>query len=544
MRLIPPAPSPTTSSSGERLIFDLLRKVDLPGWVALHSLSISEHEYKRWGELDFVLLSTECLLVLEVKGGRVAAHEGIWTFTDRYGGEHEAYESPFRQAQTGLMGLKKRLEERVHPDRLRALALGYGVAFPQTRFDVTSVEWPEQTVLDERHVQDARRLAGWIRRVTEYWKQQTGTATSAPDSVVEEVLGLLRPEFERVPSLACRSGEILTRMERLTEEQYRQLDFIEENPRLLCDGGAGTGKTFLAAELARREAAKGKRVLLTCWSPVLSRFLRSRAAQGVVVRAFDELNGRDDPPYDVLIVDEAQDLMSADDLQTLSGQIQGGLEHGRWAFFLDQNMQSSIRGRMDLDSLALLREFGGIPGHLRWNCRNTQPIMMQTRLVTGADLGNPTAGAGPPVKYVYYTDTDDCAQKLQRHLSELIAGDIAPGDITILSTRSLPESSASRLSDKWLRTLVELRPDIAEAMPLPSMTFSRIADFKGLENRFVAVVDIDTFDTSDRDLANLYVAMSRARAGLWVAMHHSLEKQVARASAANLPAVLSAESHE
>lgn len=541
MRLIPPVPSPTTSSGGERLLFDLLKEADLPGWVGLHSLSVSEHEYKRWGELDFVLLSSDGLLVIEVKGGRVSLHDGVWTYTDRYGAEHESYEGPFRQAQTGLMGLKRRLEEHIHPDRLRALSFGYGVAFPQTRFDVTSVEWADETVLDEEHVRDARRLSSWVRRLADHWKRQTNTPSPAPDRLVSEVLELLRPEFDRVPSLAHRTDEVLARMERLTEEQYRQLDFIEENPRLLCEGGAGTGKTFLAVELARREASKGHAVLVTCWSPILTAFLRARIPNTVAVRAFDDLTPHPDAPYDVLIVDEAQDVMSPDDLQILDAQVAGGLENGRWAFFLDQNLQSGIRGRMDPDSLALLRAFGGVPGRLRWNCRNTEPIMMQTRLVTGADLGNPTAGAGPPVKYVYYTDVEDCAQQLQRHLSELISGDVAPGEISILSPRPFLESSASRLHEKWLRSLVQLEPADAGRMPFASMTFARIGDFKGLENRFVAVVDIDSHDATHQDLAHLYVAMSRARAGLWLAFHESLRPQLARASAANLRAVLKGE---
>ena len=538
MRLIPPVPSPTTSSGGERLLFDLFKQAELPGWVGLHSLSVSEHEYKRWGELDFVLLSADGLLAIEVKGGRVSLHDGVWVYTDRYGTEHENYEGPFRQAQTGLMGLKRRLEEQIHPDLLRSLPLGYGVAFPQTRFAVTSVEWAEETILDEEDLRDPRRLATWVRQLAKYWQQHTNTHEPAPAQLVDEVLEFLRPEFDRVPSLAHRANELLTLMERLTEEQYRQLDFIEENPRLLCDGGAGTGKTFLAAEFARREVSKGRRVLLTCWSPALSAFLRSRVPAAVTVRAFDDLDPHPDRPYDVLVVDEAQDLMSAGDLQILDAQVTEGLERGRWALFLDQNLQSGIRGRMDPDSLTLLRAFGAVPGHLRWNCRNTEPIMVQTRLVTGADLGNPTAGAGPPVKYVYYTDKEDCAQQLQRHLSELISGDVAPGEITILSPRPFAESSASGLSEKWLRALVQLSPDNAGDMPMASMTFARVPDFKGLENRFIAVVDIDSFDATPQDLAYLYVAMSRARAGLWLALHESIKPQVARASAANLSAVL------
>src|SRR3954447_9567164 len=122
--MIPQIISSATKSRAERLVFDLLRDIDLPDAVALHSVGLSKHEYKRWGELDFVILSPKGLFVLEVKGGGVGCHEGIWTYTDRFGQEHRNSEGPFKQAQSGLMGLKSRLEETVPSGRLSALAFG------------------------------------------------------------------------------------------------------------------------------------------------------------------------------------------------------------------------------------------------------------------------------------------------------------------------------------------------------------------------------------------------------------------------------------
>ena len=69
MRMIPSADMPGTSSEAERIVFDYLASVQLPGGMVFHSLSISEHEYKRWGELDFVVLSPGGLIALEIKGG-------------------------------------------------------------------------------------------------------------------------------------------------------------------------------------------------------------------------------------------------------------------------------------------------------------------------------------------------------------------------------------------------------------------------------------------------------------------------------------------
>ena len=72
MRMIPSVTGPATNRGAERLLFAALSPLDAPGWTAFHSLDVSEHEHKRWGELDFVLLSKEALLVIEVKGGGVS----------------------------------------------------------------------------------------------------------------------------------------------------------------------------------------------------------------------------------------------------------------------------------------------------------------------------------------------------------------------------------------------------------------------------------------------------------------------------------------
>jgi phosphate starvation-inducible protein PhoH len=113
-------------------------------------------------------------------------------------------------------------------------------------------------VIDQPHLGGAADLETWLRRLTEYWRQHLRVRQDAPEDLAREVRDLLRPEFERVPSLAYRVDSVVTAMDRLTDDQYRQLDLIEENPRIMIDGGAGSGKTFLAMEIARRGRARGE----------------------------------------------------------------------------------------------------------------------------------------------------------------------------------------------------------------------------------------------------------------------------------------------
>ena len=64
---------------------------------------------------------------------------------------------------------------------------------------------------------------------------------------MKHILDVLRGDFDLKPSLAMQIGYANRDLIRLTEEQYRVIDGLRENPRLLVSGGAGTGKTVLAA---------------------------------------------------------------------------------------------------------------------------------------------------------------------------------------------------------------------------------------------------------------------------------------------------------
>ena len=88
-------------------------------------------------------------------------------------------------------------------------------------------------------------------------------------------------------------------------------------------------------------------MVVTCRSPRLADLLRSRLdGTGATVAPFDRL----DPsatPADVLVVDEAQDLLDVDSLLMLDQVIDGGLSGGRWRFFCDPNNEGNDGGSFD-----------------------------------------------------------------------------------------------------------------------------------------------------------------------------------------------------
>ena len=66
---------------------------------------------------------------------------------------------------------------------------------------------------------------------------------------------------------------------------------------------------------------------------------------------------------------------------------------------------------------------------------------------------------------------------------------------------------------------------LGSGWPGDSLTWASAVDIKGLENRFVCVIDIDSL-TTETEIDLLYVALSRPRAGLWLSTTPSPNDQL------------------
>lgn len=510
-------------SNAEEKIFKLLAQVDLgPGAFALHSLNLSRHEYKRWSEADFVIAWEDGVFVLEVKGGRVTCTDGIWTFTNRFSQAHRKSEGPFDQAKSAHDGLRQALA--AHPARpdLRRICWGWGVMFPDIVFDTSSVQWQRELIADSRDLCSGGGVLSYLRGLAGWWRSQGhGHHALADSQDLAAVREAMRPDFDRVPPIGVAIDYALDAVVKLTEEQLAVLDSIEENDRIICIGGAGTGKSFLAVESARREALSGRSTAVLCRSPLFAAFLRGRVGvKSVRVLEYDATQDLLDSgvQFECVIIDEAQDLLSSPCMARIERLIRGGLSGGRWRMFMDPNNQSGLHEPVEPGILGSLKRVSSVH-RLRRNCRNTQQIVMQTQLITGADIGEAVIeGQGPPIELVDVNDERSEALALEKRLSLWLEGGVRPGDITILSPKHRIDSVASSLAPPMAQQIFAVDARTATRWPPNVMTFSTIREFKGMENRCVAIVDLDCFAGSSADVAALYVAMTRAHAGLWMAV--------------------------
>ncbi|HZV72397.1 MAG TPA: NERD domain-containing protein [Conexibacter sp.] len=548
MRMLPSIITSTTRSAAERKLFRLLQTTDLgPHAVALHSLGIPDHIAKPMGEADFVVVCPGGLLVIEVKGGRLRRDsDGVWYQLDRHGRSHRSSEGPFVQAQTAMWSIREGLLKRLGKGSLGQLAIGYAVALPDVDYEEADcLEAPAELVLDRARLHDGATLQHGLERLLTLWRRKVAKRDPADARIVAAVTRELRRSFDLAVPLAVRSESLVAHLETLTDEQYAGLDWIQDHPRLLVGGGAGTGKTMLAVETARRDALAGHRILFTCRSHVLAAFVGSRdLPRGVEVMPIEvavEAVEAGLKPFDCVIVDEAQDIFTVEGVDALEVLLRGGLDEGRWRCFFDVNNQAGFYGLLEEAVLELLQEAASGPTiTLRRNCRNPRPVVVETRAVTGADLGMPLDGAGPKVSFAFPASDEEEAQLLAAELGRLRGGEIAAGSITILSPRPFARSPVHLLPRSVRDHLRVVDTSNVGAWPPSATTFAQIDDFKGLENDFVLVCGLERLTDAVVDRARLYVAMSRPRYGLWIAIPERLRPEFRRLKTRHIQAIIGA----
>lgn len=495
-------------------MFDQLRATfsgpDQNGWFAMHSLNLPRHEYKRFGEIDFVVCGPDGLFVLEVKGGGVSCHDGIWETTNRFGETERLRESPFKQAEGALHGLRGKM-----PASLSNLfVVGYGVVMPDVERFPDSAEWDRAVIADGR---DFRQFEKWLERFISYWRAKDTRKPTASPSQLNVLQQHLRPDFEAVVPLHVSAHDVETRIARLTEDQLRLIDVVEANPRVICSGGAGTGKTMLALELAKRWGASGMKTALACHSPWLKRFLERNAVPGLIVSLAESIHVAAKrvglKQFDALIVDEGQDILNLEALDQLDNYLCGGISEGRWCFFHDANNQSGLCGSYVPDAYDYLESFCPVRIPLKTNCRNSLPILQRIQGDLDADVGNSGVGDGPAVREVHVADADGAVQALEKELRSLVDGEgFNPGDIVVLSPFTFAHSWTSSLPAELCDSIAVLDDASPSNVDRHTIGFAQIGDFKGLESEVIVLVDMPRPGRSETLRSYHYVGMSRARA--------------------------------
>ncbi|WP_243427947.1 NERD domain-containing protein [Alkaliphilus hydrothermalis] len=563
--MIPPYIHKDVKSAAEKNLFNKIRNDNyLDDWICFHSLGLAKHTTKTEGEVDFLLVGKEGIFSLEVKGGDVKRKDGLWHFTNRYGLINKKSEGPFKQVSQAHFSLMKNLSNRF-PGITNECLFGYGVLFPDIPFKYVSVEWDNHIIYDKDD--RLKPFAQYLRRLINHWREKHPQKGYLHKSRISEVINYLRGDFELIKPLNITMDDNEELFIKFTEEQYKALDRMEYNSRVFFRGTAGTGKTLLAAEKARRLGTSGKKVLMLCFNKILAGKLKAtflsnsdysnvkvdsihKYFQSVIVnsiiceefkyvkqeilenefykvlypdyfvRALNDVSEE----YDYLIIDEGQDFLCYEYIMALDYVIKGGFENGSWAIFYDPNKQADMFGNFDEGLANSLRNFGAAEYVLDFNCRNTKNIADAASMMSGYDIEETRVKTGEAVKYSFYKNKSDQITILADTIKSLKSKGVEYHDITILYPS--PEMENSIIKGLNINHKPEkITYDNAANLSKGIVSYSSVQAYKGMENKIIILIGIEELDNDWISSVN-YVAMTRAKQMLIILLNKNLEEVV------------------
>ena len=122
--------------------------------------------------------------------------------------------------------------------------------------------------------------------------------------------------------------------------------------------------------------------------------------------------------YDVIVVDEGQDLFLAEVFDVLDVLLKNGLENGEWAMFLDPNQNIFNPTEEYEQTKDYLKELcHPVFYPLTINCRNTQPIASRTAALTITRPAKNLKLAGPKVITRTYDGAKSLVSELRKNCS-------------------------------------------------------------------------------------------------------------------------------
>ena len=479
-----------------------------------------------------------------------------------------------------MFSLEKEIKNHFTDGMIDRVTFGYGVLFPDIEFNDVGTEGAQEQVFDRR---DRRfPFSDYIHRLIKFTHtRQSAQPKKLSKTELDKLVKYLRGDFDLVPLISTMLEDARSKLAELTAEQMYVLDAVQDYNRLIIDGPAGSGKTLLAIEVARRAARLGQHVAFLCYNRQLASMVKAhldtepfvgsvdvRTLNSLFYELVDQSSLKEEfeqtkinideealyqalypeyatlaamelvaPPFDVLVIDEAQDILTNSNLRALSETLKGGIENGRWHIFLDANDQACVYGRLDSGSLEELRKLAQREPLLTFNCRNTKPIGAQINIVAEPTHRTACRVSGPPVEYLTYNSEKRILGKIEQALNSIRAERINPGFVSILFPETPSIEDQKGLKRMGIERLGEEEVPILGTTALEHYTWSPISGFKGLENDVIILAGIRDIE-SDWWRSINYVGFSRARVRLYVIIHESCTAEREKRLAAELKRTL------
>ncbi|MEI7884385.1 MAG: NERD domain-containing protein [Clostridia bacterium] len=519
--MIPQKPHHFEKYSLEDIMFDSLKLLS-DNYYIFHSFKINKiyQGVLYESETDFIIFNPQKgLLCIEAKAGKVSYHNGDWYYASGIKMEHGG---PFDQASSNKWKLKKYIDESNYRGVLQKLKMLHAVWFPSiNEEDLRKITLPSNA--DMRLVLTKAAIENPEIYICNIFKTELPNHIETNLSEVEAkkfIENILCPAFNIFPSASLDIDIKKIAFHRLLREQAGILNFLEDQRIAVINGVAGTGKTMIAIEKAKRHAMKGQKVLFLCFNNQLKIFLSKQykhenidyfTIDGLACKLCDTsvanykklkneledmyLSNRFE--YQHIIIDEGQDfgnesIEEADMIQLLED-------------IINDNVNQNTTFYIFYDKLQLIQS-GKIPKYiseadckltLYKNCRNTENIATTSMKPLAINCPKLFDGCvkGLPTKMHFWHDEIALVDAIDKSI--LIFNNDGIKDIVVLTCKTEEKSV--------------IFPYCRNGFYNKKIKFSTCRKFKGLEADAIILIDVDSETFSEKNVLLYYVGASRAR---------------------------------
>lgn len=341
-------------------------------WYLKHNYNLSEHPSgngKSEGQIDFLLLSKNGILIIEVKGGGIEVEEEIYYSTNKEA--RFQTQNPFIQSKEYVHTLKDLLDSS--PFIYNAVVFphekGFNLISPQLS-GYRHLFFSSKKLLscttdyarNEMFFQFIDGLGKDSRKKILKGINPTITPASLETQIWERfpqlnTTAIKRLKSELFPNQASYGYDpVRVRSEIILAENYEILSGLRKNRKVLVQGAPGTGKTVLATKFLAENLLKQQKGLFFC----ANKLLRSKMeylilneykldANSVSFKIYSESTLIDsiDAECDFIIFDEAQEFFDKNLFEFIE-QLEERCNKPKILLLYDPD-QTVIRDYLDID---------------------------------------------------------------------------------------------------------------------------------------------------------------------------------------------------
>ena len=531
------------NSIGEKVLYEELKRQLTDDYVVFHSVNIAAQVFKDHGyfvnkELDFIVFHPgKGMLCIEVKAGQIKFEDlrihqrKARHYEDSYYTDEEFEEiNPLKQIEPAVHSLIDRLGKKL-PDGIEYPIRSLAAFTSINKKDLIGqlpMEYKERTMFKE----DLNNLPVTLEKFFDYENGRRPKNETMSLKAKRIIMNEIAPSCDAIPILneRIKAGEMLFR--KMTKDQIGVLGFLELQKEAVIEGMAGSGKTVIALEKAKR-LAKNRKVLVLCFNRMIKEYMREalhmQSDNIDVMNIFDLgieygyiksgqfqwqqqtqlLNDilMDEVAwqYDDLIIDEAQDY--AKGILELFYKIQQKSGGHFYAFYDIHQKTHNNKSEEWLE--AFQNRFP-----LTSNCRNTMEIAESCCRVVGESYTESKIRvSGKRPQWIISRSMEEFEKTLQKQVDYYVDQGVPIENIVLLTVKSSNDPSRVLQPDLSLNGEFNLgRYKVSKSIKEDHLLYTTARKFKGNECDVVIVLDIGCDSLSDETNKKLfYISLSRAK---------------------------------